>query len=709
MAKLTVNWSLRGMTCAGCAQSAASIAQGSPGIHEVKVRYASQSFKARIVKETFNLEELQKSLAQAGYSLEPEKESLDKRLSREKIDLKKQLYELLLVPLFAVPLLYLGMQHNIEDSFLWTQAILALILSGFFGRKIHGKAFSLLSFGAVNMDTLISFGSITAYLYSMYNSITGKHDIYFESAGLLIAFILIGKYLEQRGKLQNVKAVESLLDLQPQNAIKIINGTTLSARVSELEVDELVLVKAGELIPVDGIVTEGLSFVDERSFTGELNAVTKEKGSQVWAGTVNGEGGLTIKVVSTGKSSALGGIIEAVLKTQEQETNSEQLTDRISKIFVPFILVLSLFTALIWFYIGEPLWFIFAINVLVIACPCALGLATPLAVVAATGRAAKSGVLVKNATSLEKAKQITHVLWDKTGTLTNGEPSVVEISGDIQAYKNTLISLNKYGSHPLNKGMQQYFGFQGGLVKVRKFRAIAGKGVQGNIDGETYYLGSPKWYNEITGKTVQTGKTTTILFNAKNQLITILFEDSLAVGAIEIIEHTKRLGFINVIISGDKEQVVKKLSNRLGVDKFFSEMLPLDKEEKVKHYKNQGGVLMVGDGINDTAALSKADVGLSFVSAADAAQQNADIVIMHQGVLGLKLYLRLARQFISTLRGNLIWAFGYNVIAIPIAAGILYPTFGIKLTPMIASIAMSISSIGVVLNSLRMHLKPLTL
>ena len=695
------------MTCAGCAQSAVSIAQGSKGIYDISVKYASQSFAATIEEETFNLDELQKKLAQAGYTLDTEKESLNNRLRRERVGLKKQFFELLIVPLLAIPLLYLGMGHTNEHSFPWAQAILALILSGFFGRKIHGKAFRLLKLGAVNMDTLISLGSITAFFYSMYNSIAGEQDVYFESAGLLIAFILIGKYLEERGKLQNVKALESLLDLQPKLAIKILEETTLSTPVCELEVDDCVLVKPGERIPVDGIVMEGFSNIDESSFTGEPNPVVKAKDSQVWTGTLNGDGALTIKVVSTGKLSALGGIIEAVLKTQEQETKAEQLTDRISKIFVPSILVLSLLTGIFWFYFGEPLWFVFAINVLVIACPCALGLATPLAVVAATGKAAKSGVLVKNATALEKAKEIRHILWDKTGTLTTGKPAVLELKGDITTYKNVLISLNKYGSHPLNKGMQQYLGFQGGLLKVRKLRAIAGKGIQGNIDGETYYLGSPKWYQEITGKSIQSDKTTSVLFSSKNLLITVLFEDSLAVGATEIIQHAKGLGIKNVIISGDKEAVVKKLSERLDIDEFFSEMLPLEKEEQVKYYKKYGGVLMAGDGINDAVALSSADVGLSFASASEAAQQNADIVIMHEGVLGLKLYFKLAHQFRTTLRGNLVWAFGYNVLAIPIAAGLLHPTFGIKLTPMIASIAMSVSSIGVVLNSLKMHLKPL--
>lgn len=707
MAKVKVNWTINGMTCSGCAQSAASIAQDSPGLDEIVIRYASQTFKATIDQDVFNLELLKDKLAQAGYTLKPQKETIEDRFNRERKALHSQRTELLFTPLFALPLLYLGMTHKTAFPYLLIQGILALILSGYFGRNIHRKAFSLIRMGRFNMDTLISLGSISAYCYSLYNVILGQHEIYFESAGLIIAFILIGKYLEQRGKLQNAKAVESLLDLQPKRATRMIDGSTYMVNVADLEIDELVLVKPGERIPVDGTVVEGVSIVNESSFTGESALVTKSKGSQVWAGTNNGAGSLTISVVGTGKSSALGGIIQAVLETQEQETVSEQLTDRISKIFIPAILVLSLFTGVLWAIAGEPMSFVFAINVLVIACPCALGLATPLAIVAATGKGAKNGILVRNARALEKVHSVQHILWDKTGTLTNGQPAVTEISGEIKTYKNALIALNQSGSHPLNEGMRQHFGFQGGLPKVRGFKAIAGKGIQGKIDGEIFHLGSPSWFNEITGNTVQTEKTTSVLFKDDKALMTVLFEDTLAIGAMDIIQHTNKLGISNTLLSGDKQAVVKQLAERLGIHNYFGEMLPLDKVEKVKEYKEKGTVLMVGDGINDTAALSSADIGLSFASATEAAQQNADVVMMQEGVSGLKKYFRLAHEFKTTLRGNLIWAFGYNVIAIPIAAGLLYPSLGIKLSPMVASIAMSISSIGVVLNSLKMHLKPL--
>ena len=695
------------MTCSGCAQSAASIAQGSPGLDEVVIRYASQTFKGTIDQDVFNLQLLVDKLAQAGYTLKPEKETIEDRFTRERKALKSQRTELLFTPLFALPLLYLGMTHKTAFPYLLIQGVLALILSGYFGRNIHRKAFSLIKIGRFNMDTLISLGSIAAYSYSVCNVILGQHEIYFESAGLIIAFILIGKYFEQRGKLQNAKAVESLFDLQPKQATRIVDGSAYTVDVADLEIDEIVLVKPGERIPVDGIVVEGVSIVNESSFTGESTTVTKSKGSQVWAGTNNGTGSLTINVVGTGKSSALGGIIQAVLETQEQETAYEHLTDRISKIFVPSILVLSLFTGVLWAIAGEPMSFIFAINVLVIACPCALGLATPLAIVASTGKAAKNGILIRNASALEKAHSIKHILWDKTGTLTEGQPAVTKINGEINTYKNALIALNQNGSHPLNEGMRQHFGFQGGLPKVRRFKAIPGKGIQGKIDGEMFHLGSPTWFNEITGNIVQTGKTTSILFKEDKALITVLFEDALAKGAIDIIQHTNTMGISNTMLSGDKQIVVEKLAERLGIRNYFGDMLPLDKVERVKEYKEQGTVLMVGDGINDTAALSSADIGLSFASATAAAQQNADVVIMREGVLGLKKVFQLAHEFKTTLRGNLIWAFGYNVIAIPIAAGLLYPSLGIKLSPMVASIAMSMSSIGVVLNSLKMHLKPL--
>jgi len=707
MAKMEVNWTLTGMTCAGCAHSAASIAEGTPGLENVVVRYASHSFKATVDQELLDLPSFKANLAKAGYHLESEKIGMEVQFDRQRKALQRQALELLLAVLFAGPLLYLGMSHSMDSQIIALQGLLAVILSGYFGRKIHTKAFALAKMGATNMDTLVSLGSIVAFGYSLFNLFSGIHEIYFESAGLIIAFVLIGKYFEQRGKLQNSKAVESLLALQPKVATKVVDGLSVQVDVGALEIDEVVQVKPGEQIPVDGIVVEGTSSIDESTFTGEPLAVSKNAGGEVWAGTVNGEGLLLIKVANTGKASALGGIIEAVLQAQEQETSIEKLTDRISKIFVPSILILSVIVGIAWALIGEPLSTVFAINVLVIACPCALGLATPLAVVAATGKAARKGMLVRNASALELAHKVDHILWDKTGTLTKGKPTVVEISGDVANFKNILITLNQGGSHPLNEGMKQHFGFQGGLPKVRRLKALPGKGIQGKIDGKVYHLGSPSWCEEITGQKVATEKTTAVLFDETNVLITVLFDDVLATGAVDIIQHTNALGIYNVLLSGDKIPVVEALGQKLRLQESFGEMMPIEKVEKVQVFRNKGTVLMIGDGINDTAALSAADVGLSFAAATAAAQQSADVVLMRDGVLGLKGYFDLAAQFRQTLRGNLVWAFGYNVVAIPLAAGLLYPTFGIKLTPMIASIAMSISSIGVVINSLRMHIKPL--
>ena len=695
------------MTCAGCAHSAASIAEGTPGLDNVVVRYASQSFKATVNDEHLDLPAFKANLAKAGYQLESEKVGMDVQFDRKRKALRRQALELVFSTFFAIPLLYLGMSHSTEGSLILIEGLLAVILSGYFGRKIHAKAFALAKMGATNMDTLVSLGSIVAFGYSLFNLFSGNHEIYFESAGLIIAFVLIGKYFEQRGKLQNSKAVESLLVLQPKVATKVIDGITVQVDVGALEIDEVVQVKPGEQIPVDGIVVEGTSSIDESTFTGEPLEVSKTTGTEVWAGTVNGEGLLLIKVVNTGKASALGGIIEAVLQAQEQETTIEKLTDRISRIFVPSILILSIIAGVTWTLLGEPLSTVFAINVLVIACPCALGLATPLAVVAATGKAARKGMLVRNASALELAHKVDHILWDKTGTLTKGKPTVVEISGAVADYKNILIALNQGGSHPLNEGMKEHFGFQGGLPKVRRAKAIPGKGIQAKIEGTVYYLGSPLWCEELTGQRVDTQKTTAVLFNDSAALVTVVFDDVLAQGAQEIVRHTNNLGIQSILISGDKDGVVQALGNELGIQQCFGELMPTEKVEKVQAFRNKGTVLMIGDGINDTAALSAADVGLSFAAATAAAQQSADVVLMRDGVLGLKGYFALAAQFRQTLQGNLIWAFGYNVVAIPIAAGLLYPTFGIKLNPMMASLAMSVSSIGVVLNSLRMHIKPL--
>ena len=702
MSKTQVNWTISGMTCSGCAHSASRIALGHKGISNVQVRYANGLFKATVDKSVLDTQLLEENLKNAGYTLEREYISPTKKVEFARTKLRSLKWELIFSTLFALPLFVLGMLHM---EHLWSviiQAVLAVVLSFYFGRRIHKKAWKLLKSGATNMDTLVSLGSISAFLLSVYNILISEGDeSYFESAGLIVFFILVGKFVEERGKFQNGRALLELIALQPQYAWKVTEDELKKVHVDALEVGDAVLIKAGELIPVDGIVIDGVSTIDESTFTGEPIPVNKKAKDTVWAGTLNGEGSLTISVEKTGSTSAIGSLIETIAQGQSSEAPIESLTQNISKVFVPSIIVLSLVVGLIWMINDEPQALVFTINVLVIACPCALGLATPLAVIAANGAGADIGIIIKKAAALQYASSVKYALLDKTGTLTIGRPIVKNVHWTTARNIELLTALNSKGNHPLNSALHDYLGGSFQSSKVNRFKATPGKGIQGKFDGKLVYLGSPKWYSEVTGglwPAVQT--TTSLLFSDIGVIASINFEDVVRPESKQFIQQLKDKNIEPVILSGDSSQAVAKIAFELGIKKYHGEMLPLEKATVVQSYQEDGPTLFIGDGINDTVALQKAAVGVSLAHATAAAQENADVVLSREGLIQLNDYFRLSKSTMTTIYGNLFWAFGYNIIAIPLAAGVLYPTFGISLTPMMASIAMSLSSLGVVGNSL---------
>lgn len=710
MAKEQIQWALSGMTCAGCAHSAHSIAEGTPGMEQIQVRYASGSFKATVDKELLDVPALQKSLAAAGYGLTTSYISPRSRIKNQKEAINRKRNELIAATALALPLFVVGMAHVHSGWSIGLQFLLASILSFYFGRKIHSKAFALAKMGSTNMDTLVSLGSLVAYAYSIVGLAMGSHDqVYFESAGLIIYFILIGKLLEDRGKLSNSKALTALLSIQPNEAILVEDGRQQKVAVESLELDQLVWVPPAQRIPVDGIVTEGSSTIDESTFTGEPLPVEKGMGSKVWAGTMNGNEGLLVRVTHTGRSSALGGIIDAVVDAQGTAAPIEALTDRVSKIFVPTILALSIATGLIWhFAFDAPKAVIYAIDVLVIACPCALGLATPLAVVAATGIGSKNGLLIKDAAALQLAGDVKFALLDKTGTLTLGKPVVTNIDWSDLAARSAFISLNEKGTHPLNHALVSYFGNVDGLPQVKRFKAVPGKGIQGKIDGRMHYIGSGQFFTEICGLPAPVAPFThTLCFTEDGAIALASFEDALHPDAPNLVRELQERGITPIIASGDVVEAVAKTAQSLGIALYHGGLQPHDKVALVKEYQKQGRTLMLGDGINDSIALNAADVGVSLAHGTTVAQESAAVVLTREGLPQLAQYFQLSTLTMQTIRGNLLWAFGYNLIALPIAAGLFAVPLGLELTPMMASIAMSFSSLGVVVNSLRLHKKPL--
>ena len=710
MAKEQIQWALSGMTCAGCAHSAHSIAEGTPGMEQIQVRYASGSFKATVDKELLDVPALKKSLAAAGYGLTTSYISPRSRIKNQKEAIDRKRNELIAATALALPLFVVGMAHVHSGWSIGLQFLLASILSFYFGRKIHSKAFALAKMGSTNMDTLVSLGSLVAYAYSIVGLAMGSHDqVYFESAGLIIYFILIGKLLEDRGKLSNSKALTALLSIQPNEAILVEDGRQQKVAVESLELDQLVWIPPSQRIPVDGIVTEGSSTIDESTFTGEPLPVEKGMGSKVWAGTMNGNEGLLVRVTHTGRSSALGGIIDAVVDAQGTAAPIEALTDRVSKIFVPTILALSIATGLIWhFAFDAPKAVIYAIDVLVIACPCALGLATPLAVVAATGIGSKNGLLIKDAAALQLAGDVKFALLDKTGTLTLGKPVVTNIDWSDLAARSAFISLNEKGTHPLNHGLVSYFGNVDGLPQVKRFKAVPGKGIQGKIDGRMHYIGSGQFFTEICGVPAPVAPFThTLCFTEDGAIALASFEDALHPDAPNLVRELQKRGITPIIASGDEVEAVAKTAQALGIALYHGRLQPHDKVALVKEYQKQGRTLMLGDGINDSIALNAADVGVSLAHGTAVAQESAAVVLTREGLPQLAQYFQLSTLTMQTIRGNLLWAFGYNLIALPIAAGLFAVPLGLELTPMMASIAMSFSSLGVVVNSLRLHKKPL--
>ena len=710
MAIEQIQWALSGMTCAGCAHSAHGIAEGTPGMENIQIRYASGSFKATIDKDVLDVPALQKSLAAAGYELTTSYISPRTRIKNQKEAVERKRNELFAASALALPLFIIGMMHLHGIWSISLQFLLATALSMYFGRNIHAKAFALAKMGSTNMDTLVSLGSLVAYGYSIVGWAIGKHEqVYFESAGLIIYFILIGKLLEDRGKLSNSKALTALLSIQPNEAVLVDAGVQREVTVESLELDQLVWIPPAQRVPVDGTVVEGRSTIDESTFTGEPIPVEKAIGSKVWAGTMNGQEGLLVRVSHTGRSSALGGIIDAVVDAQGTAAPIEALTDRISKVFVPLILGLSLLTGVLWhFAFDSQKAIVYAIDVLVIACPCALGLATPLAVVAATGIGSKNGLLIKDAAALQLAGEVKFALLDKTGTLTLGKPVVTAIDWNDKKSRSIFVSLNEKGSHPLNQALATYFGHLDGLPQVKRFKAVPGKGIQGKIDGHMFYIGSGQFFSEITGTPPPSAPfTNTLCFKEDGLIALVSFEDTLHPDAPLLIRELQQRGITPIIASGDVEEAVAKTAEALGIVQYHGGLQPNDKVNLVRSYQKRGRTLMLGDGINDSIALNAADVGVSLAHGTAVAQESAVVVLMREGLPQLANYFELSTLTMQTIRGNLLWAFGYNLIAIPIAAGLLADPLGLELTPMMASIAMSFSSFGVVVNSLRLHKKTL--
>jgi len=577
-----------------------------------------------------------------------------------------------------------------------------------------------------DMNLLVSLGTFSAYFYSLLVLLfpsffpENMRHVYFEGSSAIITFVLLGRYLEQKSKLKATDFMKNLLSLKPTYATIIVDGKEYQVKAENIVKGDIVIVRPGDKIPVDGIIIEGQTEVEQSFLTGESNLVYKKKGNEVLGGSINKVGVIKIKATKNSKDSVLNQIINLLLEAQSKKPKIGQLADRISQVFVPSVLIFAIIIFNIWYYLEYPLNFAFttALAVLVIACPCALGLATPIAIVNIVGRAAKEGILIKNPEVIENLKGIGIVIFDKTGTLTEGKFQIVDI-----LYKGSkeelemILSLEKDISHPISQSIVNFMKENGfNFVNISQKQILAGRGITGIFENKKLYIGNKKLFEEIginisdeflefLKKNEENGYT--VIFGAVDDriVLTLAISDSIKKEAFEVVKWFKNKGIKTVLLTGDNEKVAKNVAKTLGIDEVYWQLTPIDKYNFIKKLKSnyEKSIVFVGDGINDAPAMAECDVGIAVESASDITKDAGDIILLNSNLGGVLKAVVLTEKGLKIIKQNLFWAYVYNLIGIPVAAGFLYPIFGILLNPMYAGMAMAFSSITVVLNALRLR------
>lgn len=599
------------------------------------------------------------------------------------------------------------------------------------GLAIHKSSINALKVKSFNMDSLISLGTITAWSYSTYVTFFGSKDlansqVYFEASVFIIFFILLGRYLESKAKNKTNNAIKALLQLQAKDATVIRDGIEMKLPIDNVIVGDVLIVKPGEKVPVDGIIIDGNSTLDESMVTGESLPVEKTVGANVIGSTVNKTGNFKMEALKVGSETMLSQIVKMVEGAQSSEAPIQKLADKVASIFVPVVIGISILTFIVWIIFGTlPLAVYAATTVLIIACPCALGLATPTAIMVGTGNAAKKGVLIKDAKALEIANKITHIVFDKTGTLTLGKPEVQVIEYvNLQVLQDNIdsaiYSLEKMSHHPLAQAVvEHYLPKNTPLVDVKDFEDLSGKGIRGNIDNKTVYIGTLTLLSDLNieistelqknaNSLREKGQTVSYVAINNEVVAYIGIADSIKPESKKVIQKLNSLGITSIMLTGDNKITAEAVAKELGIENVIFEVLPQDKANKIKELveENESNIVaMVGDGINDAPALATAHIGIALGTGTDVAIESGDIVLVGGNIEKILDAIESSRATIKTIKQNLFWAFGYNTLGIPIAAGILYPFFGILLSPIIASFAMAMSSVSVVSNSLRLKNK----
>lgn len=729
-----------GMTCAACALTVENAVKKLDHVDSAVVNLTTEKMTVDYNPDLVSEKEIEKAVADAGYSASVFDPTTAKSQSERQSEATQNMWhKFLLSALFAIPLLYISMGSMVG---LWVPeiismsahplnfALIQLILTlpvMYFGRRFYVNGFRSLFKGHPNMDSLVALATTAAFVYSLYgvyHIILGHshhaHMLYFESVAVILTLITLGKYFETLSKGRTSDAIQKLVKLSAKEATVIRDGVEQAVAIEDVRVGDLILVKPGEKIPVDGSVVSGHSAIDESMLTGESIPVEKVAEDKVYGASINGQGALTIRAEKVGDETLLAQIIKLVEDAQQTKAPIAKIADKVAGVFVPTVIVIALVTFIFWYLImGQTFVFALqvAIAVLVIACPCALGLATPTAIMVGTGRGAENGILYKRGDTLENAHHLDTIVFDKTGTITQGKPQVVDIfayQGDKDKLLAQVASIEKLSEHPLSQAIvEKASADKLALTEVTQFKSLTGFGLQADIDGQTVYVGNRKLMEkyqvdlttsqEAVLAATQKGQTP-IYISANAQLLGLItVADLLKADSKETVTKLQEKGIDVVMLTGDNSKTAQAIAKQAGIKNVISEVLPDQKSQAIQDLQSQGKmVAMVGDGINDAPALAVADIGIAVGSGTDIAIESADIILMKPEISDVLKALSISRLTIKIIKENLFWAFIYNILAIPVAMGVLYLFGGPLLNPMIAGLAMGFSSVSVVLNALRL-------
>ena len=760
---LKENFDVTGMTCSACSARVEKCVAKLPGTDKVTVNLLTNSMQVEYDETALSERQIIDAVVKAGYGASPKEvhgagnaagttasagavrasDSANHIMEEQLAEMK---FRLLVSFGFLIPLMYVSMGHmvglplpyflsGVENavSFALTQLLLCIPVI-FVNRKYYIKGFQTLAHLVPNMDSLIAIGSSASLVYgifAIYRMSYGLgqgnmelvhryyHDLYFESAAMILALITVGKYLETRSKGKTSEAITKLLDLAPKTAVVERNGQETEIPVEQVQAGDIVVVRPGASVPVDGFIIEGSTSIEEAAITGESIPVHKQEGDTVIAATMNKTGFIRFKATRVGEDTTFSQIIRLVEEASASKAPIAKIADKISGIFVPVVIAIAIVTAIVWILVGATFEFALscAISVLVISCPCALGLATPVAIMVGTGKGAENGILLKSGEALETAHNIQCVVMDKTGTITQGKPVVtnVETSRTLEEFLAVAAGLEAKSEHPLAEAIMEFASARGAVpAAVENFRSIPGKGVEGSIGGRMYIAGNQRLMEErhISLANVQKrletladeGKTPMIFADDAGVLGMISVADVVKPTSREAVRQLKAMGIHVVMLTGDNRRTAEAIRRQMDIDKVIAEVLPQDKEREIAALQKEGKtVAMIGDGVNDAPALARADVGIAIGAGTDVAIESADVVLMKNDLLDVVTAIRLSKAVIRNIKQNLFWAFFYNVLGIPVAAGVYYTALGLKLNPMIGAAAMSLSSVFVVTNALRLR------